>query len=129
MYISLHVRMNACPPWHACLQRLPWRHVLRQLRRSHRDCRDRKSAAAVQSYYELEAEEYKRKVSLVGYFASCAGTAVQYSMDSAEPVHFIDQALTWLMCHHLQGVELTPELWLVKLLCGAIDPSYDEQDE
>jgi uncharacterized protein YegL len=40
------------------------------------------------SYYELEAEEYKRK-----------------------------------------GVDLTPELWLVKLLCGAIDPSYDEQDE
>lgn len=40
------------------------------------------------SYYELEAEEYKRR-----------------------------------------GVDLTPELWLVKLLCGAIDPSYDEQDE
>lgn len=28
-----------------------------------------------------------------------------------------------------KGVDLTPELWLVKLLCGAIDPSYDEQDE
>jgi hypothetical protein len=34
-----------------------------------------------------------------------------------------------MMRHHLQGVDLTPELWLVKLLCGAIDPSYDEQDE
>jgi hypothetical protein len=33
-----------------------------------------------------------------------------------------------VMCH-VQGVDLTPELWLVKLLCGAIDPSYDEQDE
>ena len=40
------------------------------------------------SYYELEAEEMKRK-----------------------------------------GVTLTPELWLVKLLVGAIDRSYDEQDE
>jgi len=27
-----------------------------------------------------------------------------------------------------KGVTLTPELWLVKLCCGAIDPSYDEQD-
>lgn len=26
-------------------------------------------------------------------------------------------------------VELTPELWLIKLLLGAIDPSYDTQDE
>jgi hypothetical protein len=40
------------------------------------------------SYYELEAEEYRRR-----------------------------------------GVNLTPELWLVKLMVGAIDPSYDEQDE
>ena len=40
------------------------------------------------SYYELEAEEMKRK-----------------------------------------GVTLTPELWLVKLLVGAIDRTYDEQDE
>jgi hypothetical protein len=28
-----------------------------------------------------------------------------------------------------KGVTLTPELWLVKLMVGAIDPSYDEQDE
>ena len=27
-----------------------------------------------------------------------------------------------------KGVSLTPEMWLVKLLCGAIDPSYDEAD-
>jgi hypothetical protein len=27
-----------------------------------------------------------------------------------------------------KGVTLTPELWLVKLMVGAIDPSYDEQD-
>ncbi|CED85429.1 von Willebrand factor, type A [Phaffia rhodozyma] len=27
------------------------------------------------------------------------------------------------------GMELTPELWLVKLLMGGIDVSYDEQDE
>lgn len=40
------------------------------------------------SYYELEADEMKKK-----------------------------------------GVTLTPELWLVKLLVGAIDRSYDEQDE
>ena len=39
------------------------------------------------SYYELEAEEYKRK-----------------------------------------GVQLTPDLWLVKLMVGAIDQSFDEQD-
>ena len=39
------------------------------------------------SYYELEAEEYKRK-----------------------------------------GVTLTPDLWLVKLMVGAIDQSFDEQD-
>lgn len=26
-----------------------------------------------------------------------------------------------------KGIELTPELWLVKLLVGSIDPSYDEQ--
>jgi hypothetical protein len=39
------------------------------------------------SYFELEAEEYRRK-----------------------------------------GVELTPELWTLKLMLGAIDPSYDEQD-
>lgn len=39
------------------------------------------------SYYELEAEEYKRK-----------------------------------------GVQLTPDLWLVKLMVGAIDHSFDEQD-
>lgn len=28
-----------------------------------------------------------------------------------------------------KGVNLTPELWLVKLMVGAIDPTYDEQDE
>lgn len=28
-----------------------------------------------------------------------------------------------------KGVTLTPELWLCKLMLGAIDPSYDEQDE
>ncbi|GAO49086.1 hypothetical protein G7K_3244-t1 [Saitoella complicata NRRL Y-17804] len=28
-----------------------------------------------------------------------------------------------------KGVELTPELWLVKLCVGGIDSSYDEQDE
>lgn len=28
-----------------------------------------------------------------------------------------------------QGVELTPSTWIVKLLMGAIDRSYDEQDE
>jgi hypothetical protein len=39
------------------------------------------------SYYELEAEEYKRK-----------------------------------------GVMLTPDLWLVKLMVGAVDQSFDEQD-
>jgi hypothetical protein len=27
------------------------------------------------------------------------------------------------------GMELTPELWLLKLLMGGIDSSYDEQDE
>ncbi|KAK9804310.1 hypothetical protein WJX72_006229 [[Myrmecia] bisecta] len=27
-----------------------------------------------------------------------------------------------------KGVTLTPELWLVKLMVGAVDPSYDEQD-
>lgn len=27
------------------------------------------------------------------------------------------------------GVDLTPTLWLVKLLMGAVDPSYDQQDE
>lgn len=40
------------------------------------------------SYFELEAEEYKKK-----------------------------------------GVILTPEIWMVKMLVGAVDPSYDEQDE
>ena len=40
------------------------------------------------SYYELEAEEYKRR-----------------------------------------GVQLTPDLWLVKLMVGAIDQSFDEQDQ
>jgi len=28
-----------------------------------------------------------------------------------------------------RGVDLTPELWLVKLLLGSIDDSYDEKDE
>ncbi|KAI8810947.1 hypothetical protein BJ742DRAFT_799308 [Cladochytrium replicatum] len=28
----------------------------------------------------------------------------------------------------LKGVELSPEVWLVKLMCGAIDPQYDNQD-
>ena len=27
-----------------------------------------------------------------------------------------------------KGVNLTPELWLVKLMVGAIDPTYDEKD-
>lgn len=27
------------------------------------------------------------------------------------------------------GVNLDPQTWIVKLLLGAIDPSYDEQDE
>ena len=39
------------------------------------------------SYYELEAEEYKRK-----------------------------------------GVNLTPDVWLVKLMMGAIDSTFDDQD-
>ena len=33
------------------------------------------------------------------------------------------------MSHAHPPVELTPELWLVKLLLGAIDSSYDTQDE
>lgn len=28
-----------------------------------------------------------------------------------------------------KGIDLSVELWLVKLMVGAIDPSYDEQDE
>ncbi|KAF8058948.1 hypothetical protein HT031_005516 [Scenedesmus sp. PABB004] len=28
-----------------------------------------------------------------------------------------------------KGVVLSPEMWLVKLMLGAVDPSYDEQDE
>ncbi|TPX39436.1 hypothetical protein SeMB42_g05926 [Synchytrium endobioticum] len=28
-----------------------------------------------------------------------------------------------------KGINLTPELWLLKLCCGAVDRSYDEQDE
>ncbi|KAL0046799.1 hypothetical protein WJX82_010145 [Trebouxia sp. C0006] len=28
-----------------------------------------------------------------------------------------------------RGVNLTPELWLVKLMVGAVDPTYDEQDQ
>ncbi|MCJ1303502.1 hypothetical protein MMC08_006312 [Hypocenomyce scalaris] len=28
-----------------------------------------------------------------------------------------------------RGVTLTPELWLVKLMVGAVDPTYDESDE
>ena len=28
-----------------------------------------------------------------------------------------------------RGVNLTPELWLVKLMVGAVDPTYDESDE
>lgn len=27
------------------------------------------------------------------------------------------------------GIDLTPELWLVKMLLGGIDDSYDEKDE
>ena len=26
-----------------------------------------------------------------------------------------------------KGIQLTPELWMVKLMVGAIDPTYDEQ--
>jgi hypothetical protein len=40
------------------------------------------------SYYELEAEEFKKK-----------------------------------------GVDMTVELWLVKMMVGAFDPSYDAEDE
>lgn len=40
------------------------------------------------SYYELEAEEFKRK-----------------------------------------GIDMTVEIWLVKLMVGAVDPSYDAEDE
>jgi hypothetical protein len=28
-----------------------------------------------------------------------------------------------------KGVQLSPEAWLVKMMVGAIDPEYDEQDE
>ena len=27
-----------------------------------------------------------------------------------------------------KGITLTPDLWLVKLMVGAVDPSFDEQD-
>ena len=27
-----------------------------------------------------------------------------------------------------KGIQLTPDLWMVKLMVGSIDPSYDEQD-
>ncbi len=27
-----------------------------------------------------------------------------------------------------KGITLTPDLWMVKLMVGSIDPSYDEQD-
>jgi hypothetical protein len=29
----------------------------------------------------------------------------------------------------LQGVNLSVEAWLLKLMVGAIDPSYDQEDE
>jgi len=38
-----------------------------------------------------------------------------YEMESAEYVR--------------RGINLSPQLWLVKMMCGAIDPSYDEADE
>jgi hypothetical protein len=28
-----------------------------------------------------------------------------------------------------RGITLSPSMWLVKMMCGAIDPSYDEADE
>lgn len=28
-----------------------------------------------------------------------------------------------------RGINLSPQMWLVKMMCGAIDPSYDEGDE
>ena len=30
--------------------------------------------------------------------------------------------------YNRKGVQLTPDLWLVKLMVGAIDQSFDEQD-
>jgi hypothetical protein len=43
--------------------------------------------------------------------------AVDYENESAE------------MAHANPPVDLTPELWVVKLLLGAIDHSYDRKDE
>lgn len=51
---------------------------------------------------------------MVGHLVDCTSN---YENESAE------------MAQAVPPVELTPELWLVKLLLGSIDPSYDSRDE
>ena len=78
------------------------------------------------SYYELEAEEYARKVrdTLLQMVLRCPfpalWSAVHIWVHSSPD---IDTNATIICGCCVQGVTLTPELWLVKLLVGAIDPT------
>lgn len=42
----------------------------------------------------------------------------------------VTDAILCMKCEQFKrkGVTLTPDVWLLKLLCGAIDKSLDEQD-
>ena len=75
------------------------------------------------SYFELEAEEYRKK-GVVGcscqcpIVITCATLTTETRLASTQDIPL-----------ELLGSQvLTPDLWLVKLMVGAIDPSYDEQD-
>ena len=50
----------------------------------------------------------------VGHMVDCTSN---YENESAE------------MARANPPVELTPDLWILKLILGAIDPSYDTKDE
>ena len=82
------------------------------------------------SSFELEASEYQRKGVSVDDFTKqpvvpCTCCAVHAHLPQAGP------CLMFYVCDHNVGVQvtLTPDAWLVKLMCGAIDRSLDEADE
>ena len=68
------------------------------------------------SYYELEAMEYQQKGIVLTPGGRC-----QFQRPCLEPLLGQDP-------YPMSLRVLYADLWMVKLMVGAVDPSYDEQD-
>ncbi|KAI9790726.1 MAG: hypothetical protein M1816_004867 [Peltula sp. TS41687] len=82
---------------------------------------------------DLEAREFLAKLDkdpTVGKLVDCISSELSARREIQAYLHYVDFEVEQDEMSKLQTpVDLTPELWLVKLLLGSIDSSYDMKDE